>query len=135
MSDTYLGACLCGEVRFKVRGEFQHFFLCHCRRCRKDTGSAHAATLFSSTATIEWLSGEESVSHYVVPETRHAKCFCAQCGAAVPSRQMDGALLVVPAGSLDSSIEMRPTAHICVASRAGWDRNLHEIPELDALPM
>lgn len=134
MSDTHVGACLFGKVRFKVRGEFQHFFLCHCNRCQKDTGSAHAANLFSSNASIEWLSGKDSVREYVVPDTRHTKCFCRQCGAAVPSIQMNSTLVVVPAGSLDSPVEMRPTAHICVVSRASWDRKLDEIPEIDGLP-
>lgn len=134
MSDTYLGACLCGDVRFEIRGAFEHFLLCHCGRCRKDTGSAHAANLFSATARIEWLSGEDRVAEYVVPGTRHAKRFCRRCGAAVPGVQMNGALLVVPAGSLDSAIEMRPDAHICVSSRADWDRALHDIPEIDGLP-
>ncbi|MGD1933540.1 MAG: GFA family protein [Candidatus Phaeomarinobacter sp.] len=134
MSDRHQGSCLCGEVHFEVSGKFQHFFLCHCGRCQKDTGSAHAANLFSSNATIKWLSGQDSIKEYVVPDTRHTKCFCPQCGAAVPSIQMNGTLLVVPAGSLDSPVEIRPTAHICVASRANWDRKLEDIPKIDALP-
>lgn len=134
MSDAYKGSCLCGDVRFEVHGSFEHFFLCHCSRCRKDTGSAHAANLFSSTARIAWLSGEENVRDYVLPGTRHTKCFCVHCGAALPRVQMNGALLVVPAGSLDSPVEMRPEAHICVASSANWDHELETVPKLDAFP-
>jgi len=52
MSNTYAGSCLCGEVRFEIEGEFERFYLCHCEFCRKDTGSAHAANLFSSTAAL-----------------------------------------------------------------------------------
>jgi hypothetical protein len=47
---------------------------------------------------------------------------------------MNGALLVVPAGSLDSALETRPDAHICVASRAEWDRNLEDVPRTEELP-
>jgi hypothetical protein len=47
---------------------------------------------------------------------------------------MKGALLVVPAGSLDSAIETEPAAHIFVASRANWDRGLEDIPRVDGLP-
>ena len=47
---------------------------------------------------------------------------------------MDGALLVVPAGSLDSSVGIRPDAHICTANRAEWDAQLEDIPEIDGLP-
>jgi hypothetical protein len=48
--------------------------------------------------------------------------------------QMMGALLVVPAGSLDSSIGIRPDAHICFGSRAQWDSSLDGIPKMDGLP-
>jgi len=47
---------------------------------------------------------------------------------------MDGALLVAPAGSLDSAIDVRPDAHICVASRAGWDDRLDAVPAFHGLP-
>lgn len=53
----YKGSCLCDEITFVIEGEFEQFFFCHCERCRKDTGSAHAANLFSSTAKLSWLSG------------------------------------------------------------------------------
>jgi hypothetical protein len=130
----HVGSCLCGEVRFEVAGDFERFFLCHCGRCRKDTGSAHAANLFSSSAKLHWLSGQDKIKTFNVPSTRHEKSFCSECGSAVPRVQMNGALLVVPAGSLDSPIETRPDAHIFVASRANWDRCLEDVPQIDELP-
>ena len=134
MTQTTTGACLCGTVRFQFSGEFVSFFLCLCSLCRKDTGSAHAANLFSSTAAITWLSGRDSIKTYQVPATRHEKSFCIECGSALPRVQLKGALLVVPAGSLDSAIDIRPTAHICFASRAQWDARLEDIPKIDGLP-
>jgi hypothetical protein len=127
-----VGSCLCGAVQFEISGTFQSFFLCHCSRCRKDTGSAHGANLFSSTATIAWLSGSDSIRTFRLPSTRHAKSFCAECGSALP--RVDDALLVVPAGCLDSALAMRPNAHICYASRAPWDERLEDIPKIDGLP-
>ncbi|MCX5570523.1 GFA family protein [Kaistia nematophila] len=134
MSSSHHGSCLCGAARFEVSGDFQSFFLCHCSRCRKDSGSAHGANLFSTEARLDWLSGEEKVRTFQLPETRHQRSFCADCGSALPGLQMDGALLVVPAGSLDSPLPMRPNAHINVASRADWDEHLEQIPRLDGLP-
>ena len=128
------GSCLCGEVRFEITGEFERFFLCHCGRCRKGSGSAHAANLFSSNAKIHWLSGEARIRTFRAPSTRHERSFCSECGSALPSIQMNGALLVVPAGSLDSAIEAQPDAHIFIASRANWDRRLEDVPRIDELP-
>ena len=130
----HVGSCLCGEVRFEIIGDFERFFLCHCGRCRKDTGSAHAANLFSSTAKVHWLAGQAKIKIFQVPSTRHEKRFCAECGSALPSVQNSGALLVVPAGSLDTAIETQPDAHIFVVSGANWDRCLEHVPRIDELP-
>ncbi|WP_336979607.1 GFA family protein [Altererythrobacter fulvus] len=121
-------------MQFEIEGAFESFFLCHCGRCRKDTGSAHAANLFSTTAAVTWRNGEEKIAHYQIPDTRHAKSFCSVCGAALPSIQMGGALLVVPAGSLDGEVEISPVAHICTASRARWEDAMRDIPRLEGLP-
>ena len=132
MEHQHLGSCLCGAATFKVEGVFDRFFLCHCTHCRKDTGSAHAANLFSSTAKFEWLSGQDKVQTYHLPQTRHVHCFCSACGSAMP--HVTNEFLVVPAGCLDTELALNPDAHIFVASRAAWDANLASSPVFDAFP-
>lgn len=132
MQTEHLGSCLCGAVRFKVAGAFEHFYLCHCSHCRKDTGSAHAANLFSSTARLVWLSGQAQVSIFNLPQTRHTRCFCSVCGSALPYTSPK--MLVVPAGSLDTQLSDIPDANIFMASRAVWDRNLALAPGFDTFP-
>lgn len=134
MTEKYSGSCLCGQVRFEVEGNFDSFFLCHCGYCRKDTGSAHAANLFTSTASLKWLSGQNRVTEFHLPNTQHTKCFCSICGSALPYRQANGALLVVPAGSLDSEVCIRPNAHIFTSSRANWDKELEMLPSFTSFP-
>jgi len=128
------GSCLCGAVTFEADGDFDSFFLCHCGHCRKDTGSAHAANLFSTTARLTWLSGEDKVQTFTLPGTRHTKAFCRNCGSALPSLQMDGTMVVVPAGSLDTPVGQVPAAHIFTASRADWDERLEDIPGFESFP-
>lgn len=135
MADLNAGSCLCGQVKYEVKGSFESFFLCHCKHCQKDTGSAHAANLFSTNAQLDWISGHEKVRTYNLPSTRHIKSFCENCGSAVPNSQMDGKLLVVPAGSLDTDIEIRPNAHLFCSSRATWDKNLEDVEQLAKLPL
>jgi hypothetical protein len=134
MNDKYSGSCLCGAVHFEIDGQFERFFLCHCEYCRKDTGSAHAANLFSSSATLRWISGEDKIRQFNLPATRHSRSFCGDCGSALPLTQMNGKLLVVPAGSLNSAVTMKPDAHIFVASRASWDDALEEVPTFPKFP-
>ena len=134
MSHNKTGSCLCKKVRFEIEGEFESFFLCHCEFCRKDTGSAHASNLFSSTAKLKWLSGEENIKVFNLPSTRHTKSFCSTCGSALPNIQMEGQLLVVPAGSLDEKLFFKPTAHIFMSSKAAWDEGLEKIPSFEKFP-
>ncbi|WAM57093.1 GFA family protein [Vreelandella venusta] len=129
----HVGSCLCGTVRFKVEGEFDSFYLCHCQHCQKDTGSAHTANLFSSSAKLIWQSGTDAVTCFALPGSRHNKSFCKLCGSALPNIQIAG-LLVVPAGCLDTEITMLPTAHIFLSSKAAWDWELGEVPKFEGLP-
>ena len=129
----YLGSCLCGTVKFEVQGSFESFYLCHCLHCQKDTGSAHAANLFSKSATLVWLSGADAVTSFTLPGTRHSKSFCKQCGSALPNTLAEG-LLIVPAGSLDTPVNILPDAHIFSSSKARWAVGLDDVPEFDTLP-
>ncbi len=131
---THFGSCLCGAVRFEVEGDFQRFYLCHCGYCRKDTGSAHAANLFASGATLTWITGRDQVTSFTLPSTRHKKCFCSMCGSALPSMQLEGALLVVPAGSLDSDVTLKPDAHIFWSSKAHWEKGFGAISVMEGSP-
>lgn len=128
------GSCLCGEVKFEIDGDFESFYLCHCKFCQKDTGSAHASNLFSSTAKLVWQSGQDKIKIYHFPSTKHMKGFCSNCGSALPSLQMDGKLLVVPAGSLNQDISIKPNAHIFTSSRASWEHDLENIKSYEKLP-
>lgn len=130
----HAGSCLCGAVQFEVDGDFQHFYLCHCQRCRKGSGSAHAANLFSTTAKLRWISGADKVVSYVVPGTRHARSFCSVCGSALPGSHMGGKLVVVPAGSLDTGVDVRPDAHLFMSSKADWDTNLDAVEKREGMP-
>lgn len=134
MTTINSGSCLCGAARFQISGDFDRFYLCHCSYCRKDTGSAHAANLFSSSATLEWLSGQDQAVLFNLPGTRHSRSFCRSCGSALPSLQMEGKLLVVPAGSLDGAVPRYPDAHLFGASRANWDHDLEQVPTMERFP-
>lgn len=127
------GSCLCGAVTFEIEGSFDSFYLCHCQYCQKDMGSAHAANLFSQSATLRWLSGAETVRQFTLAGTQHSRSFCQLCGSALPGAQASG-LLVVPAGSLDTNLAMLPTAHLFTSCKAAWDDDLSGVPAFERLP-
>ncbi|MGP3372532.1 GFA family protein, partial [Escherichia coli] len=85
MNHLHTGSCLCGTVKFELEGEFQKFFLCHCSRCQKTSGSAHCANLFAPGAKLTWLSGEDKLSFYQLENTHFSRTFCSVCGSNVPT--------------------------------------------------
>lgn len=134
MPTTHLGSCLCGQVKYQLSGDFQSFFLCHCSRCQKDTGSAHAANLFAKAGALTWLQGNALVKTYLHPNSRHGKSFCQHCGSALPTFAESINCVVVPAGSLDGPVPISPTAKIFMDSCASWSMNLADVASYQGLP-
>ena len=134
MSELHSGSCLCGKVQYALSGDFQSFFLCHCTRCQKDTGSAHAANLFAANSVLTWVQGEHDVKTYQHPGTLHSKSFCQHCGSALPTFIEPINAVAVPAGSLDSPVPIAPTANIFLSRRADWADNIDSLPGFDELP-
>jgi len=115
------GACLCGAVRFKVKPPFGGFRYCHCSRCRKASGSAHAANLFLPETQFQWISGEAAVKRFDLPDAqRFAVCFCSNCGTRVPHKIRTTENMLIPAGLLDCEIDARPENSIFWDSKASW---------------
>jgi hypothetical protein len=118
---TLKGGCLCGAVKYQVSGEPRRFYHCHCSRCRKVTGTGHASNMFLQPAALEWLSGEELIRLFKVPEAkRFTNSFCAICGSRLPRQAKDSDVVMIPAGSLDDEAPIRPQARIFSGSRASW---------------
>ena len=129
------GSCLCKKVSYRVTGNMGVFQYCHCSRCRKFTGSAHAANMFVAPADFSWLSGEEFVGRYDPEHTKYfTTCFCKNCGSSLPWLSKSGRLVVIPAGTLDGDPGIRPGQNIFYASRAGWYTHASGLPEFDELP-
>jgi hypothetical protein len=129
------GSCLCRKVSYEITGNMGVFQYCHCSRCRKFTGSAHASNLFVAPVDFHWLTGEEYVGRYNPQETRYfATAFCKNCGSSMPWVSKSGKVVIVPAGTLDEDPGIRPDKNIFCASRPAWYTSAAELPEHDEGP-
>ena len=90
--------------------------------------------MFSTSAKLTWISGEDLTKTFNLANTRHVKNFCSNCGAALPSIQNNGKLIVVPAGSLDVPVDVKPNAHLFVGSKANWEEKLEQLQSFEGLP-
>lgn len=130
------GSCLCGAVNYEITGNLGIFQYCHCSRCRKFSGSAHASNLLVSPDQFRWLKGETLVGSYTPEETKHFKtAFCRNCGSSLPWQSKSGKAVVVPAGTLDEHPGLEPFQNIFFASKALWYTQSSELPKHDELPL
>jgi hypothetical protein len=129
------GACLCGAVGYQITGEILGFQYCHCSRCRKFTGSAHAANLFTAVEHMQWTKGESNVGGFNLDaEPAFATAFCKTCGSSMPSMSSSGKLWVIPAGALEQDPGAVPARSIFWESRASWYQDVSALPRFAEWP-
>lgn len=134
MTRKLSGGCCCGEVQFEVNDDFKHFFFCHCEQCRKLTGGAHAANLFTQTDNIKWFKGEDQMVRYVHPDRAFVKAFCRICGSGLPYVNKSGKFLIVPAGSLNQEPTKAVDARIFISEQADWHKHGLEATTFEGFP-
>ena len=126
------GSCLCGSVNFEVTPPFTAFRYCHCSRCQKASGAAHAANAFLPATQFKWLAGEALVKRFDLPGAkRFAVAVCTQCGTRVPHKINTTENILIPAGLLDADPGARPANSIFWQSKAAWYLSPEELPKFD----
>ena len=129
------GSCLCGSVAYEVEGPPDLFMYCHCSRCRRGRSAAHGANMFFDPSKFRWLRGESLVKHYKVPEAqRFTVQFCEKCGGGVPRHGAGSPVTLVPAGTLDTAVDMKPMARIFVGSKAPWLEFYDDVARYEEMP-
>jgi hypothetical protein len=91
------GRCLCGAVRYEVRGALRDVVYCHCDECKRWNGSvgAYAAT---RVADLVVSSGAR-------------RGFCAECGSSLFWDPADEDSVSIAAGTLDRPTGLRAAGH------------------------
>ncbi|SFL90286.1 GFA family protein [Shimia aestuarii] len=121
MTGMIEGGCLCGATSFEIENDFAFLLFCHCEQCRKLSGSAMAANLFSTTRTLRWVRGEAHVTKFRHPDRQFSRAFCNQCGSALPFEGASGRFVIVPAGALEGAPQVTKRAEVFTCERANWE--------------
>lgn len=130
------GSCLCGEISYQYSGPIKVFQYCHCSRCRKFTGSAHAANIIVEPNQFQWLEGESLVGRYELPGAKYfATSFCKKCGSSLPWQTQSSKAVVIPAGTLDDDPKVKPRHNIYCANKAYWYTEASELLQYEKLPL
>jgi hypothetical protein len=111
------GGCLCGNVRYEVRGKLRSIIGCHCIQCRKQSGHFVAATA-CRRANFELVKSDGLKWYVAVPGFRRG--FCGDCGSALFFEEIGGERVSISAGSLDEPHGLTFAAHIFASEKGDY---------------
>ena len=113
---TLAGRCLCGAVRFEIRGPLKEPHACHCTECRRQSGH------FVVAAGVLWsdfvLTESRGLKWYRSSE-RARRGFCSECGSALIWDD-DSDQVSVTLGILDPPTGTAVAGHIFVDEKGDY---------------
>jgi len=114
---TAVGGCLCGAVRYEVRGPLRPVVNCHCGQCRKFHGHYGA---YSNAATKDIsITGYRSLKWYRSSNVAR-RGFCKECGSSLFWERMKSGSISIAAGTLDAPTKLKTVRHIFVADMGDY---------------
>lgn len=114
------GWCLCGMTHYRVEVAHIRAYQCHCSLCRMQSGTASNLGAIVQAERFAWLSDTDHI-RYWTKASGFTSGFCSNCGSPVPNKLRGLEYYWVPVGCLDGDASVEIVAHLCAASRAGWD--------------
>lgn len=108
------GSCLCGQVRYVIRGALRPVVACHCRQCRKTSGHHVAAT----SVLRDDLTVEGDVTWYRSSSFAR-RGFCGVCGGNL-FWDGPGDNISIFAGTLDEPTDISLAGHIFCADKGDY---------------
>jgi hypothetical protein len=114
---THSGGCLCGGVRYLVRGALRDAIACHCTQCRRTSG--HHAAMTSAASQDLMLTSSRSLSWYRSSATAE-RGFCSVCGSNLFWRPEGEGRTAITAGTLDAPTGIQLMKHIFVGDKGDY---------------
>lgn len=130
----YEGSCLCGAIAYRFDAEPGAYGYCHCRSCRKASGTAFAANIPVPAAAFQLLRGGDLLKRFESSPEKF-RCFCSHCGSALFAHVGEApAFLRVRLGSLDSAFPAPAVCHFFTGEKAEWFAIADGLPEFAEWP-
>ena len=117
MSDQQIitnGGCLCGAVRYQVKGQLRDIVNWHCSMCQKLHGNFGAHTK-ASTVNIT-IPNSAGLAWYKTSDIAQ-RGFCRECGSSLFWQPFNLDATGILAGSLDCSEGLKTMGHIFVGEK------------------
>ncbi len=124
------GGCLCGAVRYEVRGSLRPVIACHCTQCRRTSGHFVAAT---ATAPENLVMVEDKGLRWHQSSSFARRGFCHTCGSSLfwerTAGEGMGERISIMAGTLDSATGLEIETHIYVEDAGDYYQISDGLPQ------
>lgn len=130
------GGCLCGSVRYRVVAPAKSVSICHCRNCRKQSGSHRSLNwLLPQEALI--IDGELTTFNDTGDSGKPVlRQFCGKCGSPIRTlAEVLPGLAVLKAGTLDETPTENPNYALYSVNAAPWELKGLECPQFAGMPV
>lgn len=127
------GGCHCGAIRYKIDGTHLTHAICHCSDCRRHAGAPMVGWTMYPKASVKIAKGSLKIYKSSEHGRRH---FCENCGTGLfyfNDKILPG-IIDVQSATYDDPNAVPAQAHIQVAERITWMKNVHQLPEFDRYP-
>jgi hypothetical protein len=123
------GGCLCGNVRYEVRGPLRDVVNCHCSMCRRLHGNfgPHSKALKDSIT----ITRDDGLAWYKSSEIAQ-RGFCRDCGSSLFWEPFELDATGIIAGSLDQPANLKTIGHIFVGEKADFYEIDDDLPRFEA---
>ena len=124
------GGCLCGAVRYEVKGPLRDVVNCHCSMCQRQHGNfgPHSKAR-KITITI---TNDSGLAWYRTSEVAR-RGFCRLCGSGLFWEPFDLDATGIIAGTLDGPTGLRTIGHIFVGEKCDFYEITDDLPQFPGL--
>ena len=122
-TETFLGRCTCGEVKYRMTSKPLFVHCCHCRWCQRESGGAFAINAMIEADRVALLEGAPEAILVPTPSGGGQKVFrCPSCRVSLWSNYLRAGELVrfVRVGTLEEPDRLPPDIHIHTVSKQPW---------------
>jgi hypothetical protein len=131
---SYSGGCLCGALRYEVRGEPRFVVHCYCEDCRRESGSDHLTHMAVPIESVA-ISGAVRAFDKPHPNGTIRRLFCPSCGTTILGQPASMAgTSNIRMGTLDDVGDLKPTVAVFVSRVRGWTRVDPDVVRFAELP-
>jgi hypothetical protein len=133
-SEMNTGSCHCGTVHFRISGDIDGIWHCHCNTCQKLNGTVYGSTGFIALDRFEITAGQAALTAYESSPGKK-RYFCSKCGTPIYAlAQARPDKIGLRMGAVDGDPGVQSQTRIWMSHHPDWYEIETELPSYAEYP-